>query len=128
MLWIKFRSETRGYFQILVHTVHTEFAHQIWNVESINIMATKIIQRPPLKIILGRNLVWPNSWSEFVLGQKNLGRKIFWQKIFGSEIFLGQKNLGRKFFWVQNFRTEIWFGQILFCSYEICLCYVADYC
>ena len=114
MLWIKFRSETRGYFQILVHTVHTEFAHQIWNVESINIMATKIIQRPPpLKIIWGRNLVWPNSWSEFVLGQKNLGRKIFWQKYLGRKSFWvkkiwfgnfwGQKNFGRKIFGPKNF-------------------------
>ena len=103
MLWIKFRSETRGYFQILVHTVHTEFAHQIWNVESINIMATKIIQRPPppqnsfgaetwFGQILGRNLFWVKRiWAEKFPGKNIWVGNLFGSKKFGSEIFWGPK-------------------------------------
>ena len=96
MLWIKFRSETRGYFQILVHTVHTEFAHQILNVESINI--NNLGQKFGLaKFLVGicfaskefgpKNFLAKNIWVGNLFGSKKCG----------SEIFLGQKNLGRKF-------------------------------
>ena len=128
MLWIKFRSETRGYFQILVHTVHTEFAHQIWNVESINIMATKIIQRPPPQNNLGQKFGLAKFLVGICFGSKEFGPKNFLAKNIWVGNLFGSKKFGLKFFWVKKFRSEIWFGQILFCSYKICLCYVADYC
>ena len=40
--------------------------------------------------------------SEFFWVNKNLGRKLFGLKKFGSEFFLVKKNLGRKFFWVKK--------------------------